>query len=145
MQILVIDDNEFKFNNIKEILEEVDVEAEITWAKSRNSGLINIMNHNFLKTELPPYDLLVCDNYLPVTDDDYRTEPLGKNIVREVRKRFRLTDFPILMCSSEPLEEFGYNYSITYDSSGYMNPMFKEVIDDVKNNKAKQLVKRKCN
>ena len=33
MQILVIDDNEFKFNNIKEILEEVDVEAEITWAK----------------------------------------------------------------------------------------------------------------
>ena len=59
MQILVIDDNEFKFNNIKEILEEVDVEAEITWAKSRNSGLINIMNHNFLKTELPPYDLLV--------------------------------------------------------------------------------------
>lgn len=103
------------------------------------------MNHNFLKTELPPYDLLVCDNYLPVTDDDYRTEPLGKNIVREVRKRFRLTDFPILMCSSEPLEEFGYNYSITYDSSVYMNPMFKEVIDDVKNNKAKQLVKRKCN
>ena len=49
------------------------------------------------------------------------------------------------MCSSEPLEEFGYNYSITYDSSVYMNPMFKEVIDDVKNNKAKQLVKRKCN
>ncbi len=42
MKILVIDDNEFKFDNIKKILEKVDVESEITWAKSRNSGLISI-------------------------------------------------------------------------------------------------------
>ena len=46
MKILVIDDNEFKFDNIKKILEKVDVEPEITWAKSRNSGLISILQHN---------------------------------------------------------------------------------------------------
>ena len=75
--------------------------------------------------------MLICDNYLPIYDDDWETKPFGKYIVKEVRERFGLTDLPIVMCSSEPLEEFDYNYSITYNSSVYMDPMFKEVINDI--------------
>ena len=144
MKILVIDDNEFKFNNIKKILEKVDVESEITWAKSRNSGLKNILQHNIQDNDLAPFDMLICDNYLPIYDDDWETEPFGQDIVEEVRERFGLADLPIVMCSSEPLEEFGYNYSITYNSSVYMNPMFKEVINDI-NDKKKSLVLTKNN
>ena len=131
MKILVIDDNEFKFDNIKKILEKVDVEPEITWAKSRNSGLISILQHNVQDNDLAPFDMLICDNYLPIYDDDWETKPFGKYIVRRIRKVLNLTDLPIVMCSSEPLEEFDYNYNITYNSSVYMEPMFKEVINDI--------------
>ena len=144
MKILVIDDNEFKFDNIKKILEKVDVEPEITWAKSRNSGLISILQHNVQDNDLAPFDMLICDNYLPIYDDDWETKPFGQDIVEEVRERFGLTDLPIVMWSSEPLEEFDYNYSITYNSSVYMDPMFKEVIDDI-NDKKKTLVLTKIN
>ena len=131
MKILVIDDNEFKFDNIKKILEKVDAEPEITWAKSRNSGLISILQHNVQDNDLEPFDMLICDNYLPIYDDDWETKPFGKYIVRRIRKVLNLTDLPIVMCSSEPLEEFDYNYSITYNSSVYMDPMFKEIINDI--------------
>ena len=144
MKILVIDDNEFKFDNIKKILEKVDVEPEITWAKSRNSGLISILQHNVQDNDLAPFDMLICDNYLPIYDDDWETKPFGQDIVEEVRERFGLTDLPIVMCSSEPLEEFDYNYIINYNSSDYMDPMFKEVIDDI-NDKKKTLVLTKIN
>ena len=139
MKILVIDDNEFKFNNIKKILEKVDVESDITWTKSRNSGLKSILQHNVQDNDLEPFDMLICDNYLPIYDDDWETKPFGKYIVTRIRKVLNLTDLPIVMCSSEDVGEFDYNYSITYNSSVYMDPMFKEVIDDI-NDKKKTLV-----
>ena len=143
MKILVIDDNEFKFNNIKKILEKVDVEPEITWAKSRNSGLISILQHNVQDNDLEPFDMLICDNYLPIYDDDWKTKPFGQDIVEEVRKRFGLTDLPIVMCSSEDVGEFDYNYKIRYDSSVIMDPMFKEVIDDINDKALKKLVRKR--
>ena len=143
MKILVIDDNEFKFDNIKKILEKVDVEPEITWAKSRNSGLINLLQHNVQNNDLAPFDMLICDNYLPIYDDDWKTEPFGQDIVEEVRERFRLTDLPIVMCSSEDVGEFDYNYKIRYDSSVIMDPMFKEVIDAINDKALKKLVRKR--
>ena len=107
------------------------LKPEITWAKSRNSGLISIVQHNVQDNDLAPFDMLICDNYLPIYDDGWETKPFGKYIVRRIRKVLNLTDLPIVMCSSEPLEEFDYNYSITYNSSVYMDPMFKEVINDI--------------
>lgn len=144
MKTLVIDDNEFKFNNIKKILEKVDVESEITWAKSRNSGLKSILQHNVKDNDLAPFDMLICDNYLLICDDDWETEPFGQDIVEEVRERFELTDLPIVMCSSEDVGEFDYNYKIRYDSSVIMDEIFKTIIDDI-NDKKKTLVLTKNN
>ena len=144
MKILVIDDNEFKFDNIKKILEKVDVEPEITWAKSRNSGLISILQHNVQDNDLAPFDMLICDNYLPIYDEDWETKPFGQDIVEEVRERFGLTDLPIVMCSSEDVGEFDYNYKIRYDSSVIMDEIFKTIIDDI-SVKKKTLVLTKNN
>lgn len=144
MNILIIEDDKSKYKNLEDTLNRVVDSPSITWAKSRNSGLISILQHNVQNNDLEPFDMLICDNYLPIYDDDWKTKPFGQDIVEEVRKRFRLTDLPIVMCSSEPLEEFDYNYSITYNSSVYMDPMFKEVIDDI-NDKKKTLVLTKIN
>ena len=146
MKILVIDDNEFKFDNIKKILEKVDVEPEITWAKSRNSGLIAIREHNFINdNELLPFDLVICDNYLPLYDDEWEAEPFGQDIVEEVRERFELTDLPIVMCSSEDVGEFDYNYKIRYDSSVIMDEMFKSIVDDIVGKKTSTVLIKKIN
>ena len=145
MNILIIEDNKSKYKNLEDTLNRVVDNPSITWEQSRNNGLVAIKEHNFINdNELVPFDMLICDNYLPIYDDDWKTKPFGQDIVKEVRERFRLTDLPIVMCSSEPLEEFDYNYSITYNSSVYMDPMFKEVIDDI-NDKKKTLVLTKNN
>ena len=145
MKILVIDDNEFKFDNIKKILEKVDVEPEITWAKSRNSGLISILQHNVQDNDLAPFDMLICDNYLPIYDDDWEAKPFGQDIVEEVRERFELTDLPIVMCSSEDVGEFDYNYKIRYDSSVIMDEMFKSIVDDIVGKKTSTVLIKKIN
>ena len=48
-----------------------------------------------------------------------------------MRERFELTDLPIVMCSSEDVGEFDYNYKIRYDSSVIMDEIFKTIIGDI--------------
>ena len=132
MNILIIEDNKCKYKNIEDTLNRVVDNPSITWKQSRNSGLMAIMEHNFINTnELSTFDMVVCDNYLPIYDDGWKTESFGQDIVEEVRKRFKLTDLPIVMCSSEDVGEFDYNYKIRYDSSVIMDGMFKSIIDDI--------------
>lgn len=75
--------------------------------------------------------MVICDNYLPLYDDEWEDEPFGQDIVEEVRERFELTDLPIVMCSSEDVGEFDYNYKIRYDSSVIMDEIFKIIIGDI--------------
>ena len=117
MNILIIEDNKNKYKNLEDTLNRVVDNPSITWEQSRNSGLIAIREHNFIN-----------DNYLPLYDDEWEAEPFGQDIVEEVRERFELTDLPIVMCSSEDVGEFDYNYKIRYDSSVIMDEIFKTII-----------------
>lgn len=89
MNILIIEDNKSKYKNLEDTLNRVVDNPSITWEQSRNSGLIAIREHNFINdNELSPFDLVICDNYLPIYDDDWEVEPFGQDIVEEVRERF---------------------------------------------------------
>lgn len=145
MNILIIEDNKRKYKNIEDTLNRVVDNLSVTWEQSRNSGLVAIREHNFINNnELSPFDLVVCDNYLPLYDDEWETESFGQDIVEEVRERFELTDLPIVMCSSEDVGAFDYNYKIRYDSLVIMDEIFKTIIDDI-NDKKKTLVLTKNN
>lgn len=89
--------------------------------------------------------MVICDNYLPIYDDDWEAKPFGQDIVEEVRERFELTDLPIVMCSSEDVGEFDYNYKIRYDSSVIMDEMFKSVVDDIVGKKTSTVLIKKIN
>lgn len=148
MNILIIEDDKSKYKNLEDTLNRVVDSPSITWAKSRNSGLISILQHNVQNNDLEPFDMLICDNYLPIYDDDWKTKHFGQDIVEEVRKRFRLTDLPIVMCSSEDVGEFDYNYKIRYDSSVIMDEVFKTIIDDIsvkKDNSNNYVLTKKIN
>lgn len=145
MNILIIEDDKSKYKNLEDTLNKVVDSPSITWAKSRNSGLISILQHNVQDNDLEPFDMLICDNYLPIYDDDWKTKPFGQDIVEEVRKRFRLTDLAIVMCSSEDVGEFDYNYKIRYDSSVIMDEMFKSIVDDIVGKKTSTVLIKKIN
>lgn len=145
MNILIIEDNKSKYKNLEDTLNRVVDNPSIIWEKSRNNGLVAIKEHNFINdNELVPFDMVICDNYLPIYDDEYETKPFGKYIVTRIRKVLNLTDLPIVMCSSEDVGEFDYNYKIRYDSSVIMDEIFKTIIDDI-NDKKKTLVLTKNN
>ena len=149
MNILIIEDNKSKYKNLEDTLNRVVDNPSITWKQSRNSGLIAIREHNFINdNELSPFDLVICDNYLPIYDDDWEVEPFGQDIVEEVRERFELTNLPIVMCSSEDVGEFDYNYKIRYNSSVIMDEIFKTIIGDIsvkKDNSNNYVLTKKIN
>ena len=45
VRVLIIDDSEFKYTQIKDSLNRL-ISPQITWCKSRNSGLALILKHN---------------------------------------------------------------------------------------------------
>ena len=149
MNILIIEDNKSKYKNLEDTLNRVVDNPSITWEQSRNGGLVAIKEHNFINdNELVPFDMVICDNYLPIYDDEWETEPFGQDIVEEVRERFELTDLPIVMCSSEDVGEFDYNYKIRYDSSVIMDEIFKTIIGDIsvkKDNSNNYVLTKKIN
>lgn len=128
MKILVIEDEDLKFNTVQRYLSELN-EFDITRAKSRNAGLREFTNQQHNNT---PYDLVICDNYMPLYDNEYNTtRAYGIDIVNHIRCRDDKTF--ICMCSSGELESAEYNYSILYDSSVYLYDEFKTMLNLAKN------------
>lgn len=146
MKILIIEDSEYKYNDIKDTLNRVLDAPTINWEKSRNSGLVSIMKHNCKDNTSEPYDMVICDNYMPIYDDEIDMEPSASDIVREIRKRFKLENLPIVICSSAEVEECDCNYKIKYNSSVSMDETFKTILADLstfKQETAKKLTRNK--
>ena len=71
-KVLIIEDNNFKSEDIENILEELGVE-EITISKTLNSGLINRRDNK--------YDLLILDNNFPLRNDSFPEKDMGLKLL----------------------------------------------------------------
>lgn len=129
MKILIIEDNEYKFNDIKKSLERVLDSPSIIWKKSKNSGLYSIKNSN-VKSKFEPFDLVICDNYMPLYDNDFEIKPYANEILSEI-KRWRLEDLPVIVCSSEEIKDCDCQYMIEYNFSVIMDDSFKNILEDI--------------
>lgn len=129
MRVLVIDENEFKYKQIKESLERV-CSPWITWCKSRNSGLATIIKHNVLK-RFQPYDLVITDSVLPLYDEEKILRSDVKDIIDEIRKR-GLEELPIVVCSSDDIVDCDFNYHISYNPLIKMDSTFEFILADMK-------------
>lgn len=128
MRILIIDDSEYKYKQIKESLDRV-CSPWISWEKSRNSGLVSVMKHN-IKKDFEPYDMVIVDNIMPLCDGERNLEPYANDIVNEIR-RLGLEDLTIVVCSADEIDECDYNYKIKYDSSVSLDETFRTIITDM--------------
>lgn len=128
MRVLIIDDSEYKYTQIKDSLDRL-VSPWITWCRSRDTGLASIIRHN-LKQDFEPFDLIITDNILPIYDNEKDLKPYAKNIVDEIRRR-GLEDLPIIVCSSDDIEECDYNYRIKYNASVSLDGIFQTILTDM--------------
>lgn len=128
MRVLIIDDSEYKYKQIKESLDRV-CSPWISWEKSRNSGLVSVMKHN-IKKDFEPYDMVIVDNIMPLYDGERNLEPYASDIVNEIR-RLGLEDLTIVVCSADEIDECDYNYKIKYDSSVSLDETFKNIFSDL--------------
>ena len=62
MKILICEDNERKYNDIREAIRIVMPEAKITWCKYAKTGVQELRNNE--------YDFLIQDMQLPLHSDD---------------------------------------------------------------------------
>ena len=126
MKILIIDDDEYKYKNIFNSLNRILDTPDIKRAKSRNGGLFAIYvsekNNN-------PFEFIVCDNYMPLNDDEYKIEPFAEDIINEIRRI--TTNKIICTCSSGDVEKWDYNYFIKYNPSILMDEQFKMIFLDM--------------
>lgn len=127
MKILIIEDNEDKFKNVKAYLNKCG-ETDITWKKARNAGLIAIIEK--AKTS-SPYEMVITDNLLPLYEGDLNDiEPFAVDITNEIRRRYN-DDIIVCICSSDEItEEHDANYTIKYDSSVELTPVFESMMTD---------------
>ncbi|MGN1338224.1 MAG: hypothetical protein ACI4WW_07100 [Candidatus Coprovivens sp.] len=137
MNILIIEDNEYKFKQIEAALRRILKNPNIIWMDSRNSGLISFRLRNIMKQD-SPYHIVITDNYLPLysMDDndmfekDENIEPFASDIVNEIR-RLGFDNIPIIVCSSEEIEECDYNYFIKYNPSVSLDNQLKKIFEEI--------------
>lgn len=133
MKILIIEDNDLKYNSIKDYLNELG-EENVTRKKSINGGLMELRN-NFDKESKDKYNLLILDMQLPRYEDEpYKIiETGGISIMKEIERK----DWPIniIFCSSESIEISDFEKcpqllgAVKYNSSVYLLPEFKKYVD----------------
>ncbi len=129
MQIMVIEDDDNKYAEIVGALLISLDNPQISRGRTRNEGLDIIAKHYKAGNH---YDLIVCDNYMPgLEGDDLR--PFARNIITYIRHRIS-KDVQICVCSSEPLEECGYDFFVPYDpelSHEVLSEEFQRVIRSI--------------
>ncbi len=140
LKIIIIEDEEYKYNKLIEILNRILDNSEIIRAKSRNSAL-RIIRDCYQKNDY--FDLIICDNYMPLFDDSSQLQPCAYDIINYIRRTIS-KDVPICVCSSEEIDLCNYDYYIKYDSSlsleTYVNE-FKQIFSNI--NKKKKVLSKK--
>ena len=133
MKILIIEDNDLKYNSIKDYLNELG-EENVTRKKSINGGLMELRN-NLDKESKEKYDLLILDMQLPRYEDEtYKIIATGGI---SIMKEIELKNWPInvVFCSSDSIEISDFEEcsqllgAVKYDSSVYLLPEFKKYVD----------------
>ncbi len=113
LKIIIIEDKEYKYNKLIEVLNRILDNSEIIRAKSRNS-VLRIIRDCYQKSDY--FDLIICDNYMPLFDNDNRIIPCASDIINYIRRNIS-KDVPICVCSSEEINLCNYDYYIKYDRS----------------------------
>ena len=109
MRILVIEDDDNKFNKIYNTLNNILNHCEIIRTKSRNSGLSTFFESIKSNEKI---DLIICDNFLPFFDNEIDLLPFASEIIELIKNKEE--NIPICVISYDNVKDCDYDYYIHY-------------------------------
>ncbi len=130
MNILLVEDNEYKANDIVcALITCSDGDFDITVTKSRNGALHELADAYEADAM---YDLIILDMQLPLFENQPgKILPEGGLHILEEIKRCKYNTI-VAFCSGEQVDCDDAIMCIKYDSSVYMVPIIEELIAKVK-------------
>lgn len=141
MKIIIIEDEDYKYNKLIEALNRLLDNPHIIRSKSRNGGLSTIKQCYQMDDY---FDLIFCDNYMPLFDDENSIHPFANEIIHYIRRTIS-KDVPICIYSSDEINFEDYDYFIKYDgslSTDIIEKELKQIFNNMKKSK-KSLSKKK--
>ena len=128
MKILIVEDNNNKFNDIRSAFEECG-EINITRRISRNGTLVHLAN---IEKQDQMYDLIILDMQIPTYEDDphHILRDGGMQVFKRIQRYHY--DVAVAFCSSEPVECEGALACIQYNASLNITPLIRELLRDAK-------------
>lgn len=134
MNIIIIDDSEYKMENICEYMKAIYPDAEIWKACCTREGLVLIARE--LRNEInenPEEFLIVTDMVMPFYKDEEWDRNAGYDILMECKRlRFKC---PIIIASSEEVDDERmkkeypfYIGSVKEDASVWCLPLYQELL-----------------
>ena len=128
MKILIVEDNNRKFDDISSAFEECG-ETDITRRISRNGALKEIRES---LTNNSTYDLIILDMQIPIYDDTPNQIQLNGGMeVFERIQRWKC-NAQVAFCSSEPVECDDAFASIHYKPDINLTPLIRGLLQEVR-------------
>ena len=141
MNILIVEDDDYKYKNITRYLKIVDENLTIF---RLNNCMDALMYFRTLKNNSDnDYDLLITDNYMPLRKDSFDLVQSAIYIINSFKNDVS-ESVPICVCSSDEFNDVcDYNYFVLYEPAKSLQEDFIKIISDInckENNKESKKV-----
>lgn len=127
-KILIIEDDEDKFETIFNVLESKLDNPIVYWRRTKKTGLEALENN---------FDCVICSNYMLVDDNSYNLEPCAEYIANEVKEINPETI--IIVCTSDLIDNID-NADFIIDIRE-IDDIFNEIY---KENCINKIIKNRC-
>lgn len=129
MNILIVEDDDYKYKNIVRDLKAVVKELYIF---RLNNCMDALMYFRSLKNNSDnDYDLLITDNYMPLRKDSFDLVQSAIYIINSFKNDVSEST-PICVCSADKFNvKCDYDYSVLYEPTKSLQEDFSKIIDDI--------------
>ena len=138
MNILIVEDDDYKYKNITRYLKIVDENLTIF---RLNNCMDALAYFRTLKNSDKKFDLLITDNYMPLRSDTFDLSPCASYIINTFRNKVS-KEIPVCICSSDEFNDVcDYNYSVLYEPAKSLQEDFIKIISDINYKESKKVLK----
>lgn len=129
MNILIVEDDDYKYKNIVRYLKAVVKDLYIF---RLNNCMDALAYFRSLKNNCDNnYDLLITDNYMPFRNDSFDLVQSAIYIINSFKNDVS-ESVPICVCSSDKFNvKCDYDYSVLYEPTKSLQEDFSKIIDDI--------------
>lgn len=138
MNILIVEDDDYKYKNIVKDLKAVVEDLNIFRLNNCMDALVYFRT---LKNSDKKFDLLITDNYMPLRSDEFDLLPYANYIISTFRNNVS-KETTICICSSDEFNDVcDYNYFVLYEPVKSLQEDFIKIISDINYKESKKVLK----